>query len=96
MPGPVDGVALPPGVLPPATPEQRRLLGQTLEFESLLLSFLTRELTASAPLAGEAADAGGIYGQLLAEQLAGAITAGGGVGIAGAVYGQLAGRGEAS
>jgi Rod binding domain-containing protein len=95
MPGPIDSLALPPGVRAPATPEQRLLLGQAREFEALLLSFLTRELTASAALGGETAGTG-VYGQLLSEQLAGAIADGGGVGVAGLVYGQLSEREAAS
>ncbi len=86
-------VVLPPGVSPPETRDERQLLEQARSFESLLLSFLTKELTSASGLMGESSGASGLHAGLVTEQLADALARGGGVGIAGMLYGQLAGRG---
>ena len=91
MPGSVPAITLPPGVPPPATADQRRLLEQARGFEALLLSFLTRQLTESAGL-GERSGAAAMHGQLVSDSLSEGIAAGGGIGIAGMVYGQLVER----
>ena len=94
MPAPVSAIALPPGVRTPETADERRLLEQARSFETLLLSLLTRELTASAGLAGDGAGTSSLHGQLVADALAEGLSTSGGIGIAGLVYGQLAGRPE--
>ena len=95
MPAPVSAVVLPPGVCPPSTADERRLLAQSQQFESMLVSFLTRELAASARLAGGSSGALGMHAGMVSDSLADTVTAGGGIGIAGMVYGQLVERSRA-